>query len=572
MHALLILSYLTFAAYPATDPPPRERLDRGLTVQTRPDGQVYLSWRLMQNEPADLGFNVYVTRAAAGDAAKKCNAEPVRGTTDFLAHGVTLPEKATWSVRPDLDGVEGPASLEVSARTEPYISIKLDGGHTFQKAGIADLDGDGSYDFVLKQPNTNIDPYEKYWKPSPGSYQLEAYRSDGQFLWRHDLGWSIEQGIWYSPYVVYDLDEDGHAEVAVKTGEGDPRDSDGRVQTGPEHLTILDGLTGQSVTRAAWPSREGFERTSSPYNYASRNQLAVAYLDGQTPSLIVERGTYNIIKLVAYQLRDKQLVEQWRWDNSQMPKTYAGQGAHWMHAADVDGDERDELVLGSAVIDDDGRPLWTTGLGHPDHCYLGKIDPDRPGLQLYYGMESRQKTNGMCLVDAASGQILWGFDKPTRHVHGYGLCSDIDPTHPGSECYSADTDAQKDFAFGVMHDCRGRVISEENLCKFGPRVVYWDADPQRELLNGGKLWKYQGATLARIEGDVIAVADVLGDWREEIITSGSGELRVYTTPIPATDRRVCLMQDSLYRMDVVVGAMGYYQVPMTSYDLATGKR
>jgi hypothetical protein len=49
-------------------------------------------------------------------------------------------------------------------------------------------------------------------------------------------------------------------------------------------------------------------------------------------------------------------------------------------------------------------------------------------------------------------------------------------------------------------------------------------------------------------------------------------LRIYTTPIPATDRRVCLMQDPLYRMDVVVAAMGYYQVPMLSYDLARGKK
>jgi hypothetical protein len=28
------------------------------------------------------------------------------------------------------------------------------------------------------------------------------------------------------------------------------------------------------------------------------------------------------------------------------------------------------------------------------------------------------------------------------------------------------------------------------------------------------------------------------------------------------------MQDRLYRMDVVAAAMGYWQVPMTSYDLA----
>ena len=104
----------------------------------------------------------------------------------------------------------------------PYISIPLDGDHTFQKVGIADLDGDGRYDFVIKQPNSNIDPYINYWKPSPETYKLEAYRHDGKFLWRHDLGWSIERGIWYSPYIVCDLDGDGRAEVAVKTGEGDP--------------------------------------------------------------------------------------------------------------------------------------------------------------------------------------------------------------------------------------------------------------------------------------------------------------------------------------------------------------
>jgi len=47
---------------------------------------------------------------------------------------------------------------------------------------------------------------------------------------------------------------------------------------------------------------------------------------------------------------------------------------------------------------------------------------------------------------------------------------------------------------------------------------------------------------------------------------------IYTSSIPASDRRVCLMQDPLYRMNVVAAAMGYYQVPMTSYDVATGKR
>lgn len=574
MRSMLTLIWLAMIGLPASavESALREKLDRGLTAQKLPDGSVYLSWRLLASDSAEVAFNVYVSPGSDSDAALKCNAEPIRRTTDYRDQAAGQHGAGRWFVRPLCDGQEGPASPAVTARAEPYVSIKLDGQQTFQKVGLADLDGDGRFDFVLKQPNGNVDPYEKYWKPSPGTYKLEAYRHDGQFLWRYDLGWAIEQGIWYAPYVVYDLDGDGRAEVAVKTGEGDPRDKDGRVQSGPEYLTILDGLTGQSLARTDWPSRTAFDKMPSAYNYASRNQMCVAYLDGRTPSLIVERGTYNFIQVVAYQWRDKKLVEQWKWDNSSAPKTYWGQGAHGMHAADLNGDGRDELVLGSAVLDHQGQPLWSTGLGHPDHCYVGKLDPDRPGLQIYYGLETKQKANGMCLVDAATGKLLWGLDRPTRHVHSNGLCSDIDPAHPGAECYSGDTDPEKDFAFGVMHNCRGQIISEEGLCKFGPRTVYWDADPQRELLYGSKLWKYHGPTLAKIEGEVIAVADIWGDWREEIITTRPGELRIYSTTIPATDRRVCLMQDPLYRMDVVVAAMGYYQVPMTSYDVATGKK
>jgi len=560
------------------EPRSRERLDRGVIARTMAGGKVYVGWRLLASDPADVGFNVY--RRTAGQQPVKLNEKPIRQTTDFVDSSAKKGTEHGWFVRPVVSGEEGSQSPETRAtpgdEALPYLSIKLEGDHTFQKVGIADLDGDGRYDFVLKQPDANVDPYSApgYWKRSPGTYKIEAYRHDGKSLWRLDLGWSIEQGIWYSPYVVYDLDGDGKAEVALKTGEGDPRDTDGRVQSGPERLTILDGLSGKPITRVDWPSRDGFREAVkddlAAYNYYCRNQLCVAYLDGKTPSLLVERGTYNLMKLVAYQLRNGQLRELWRWDNSKEPRKYWGQGAHWMHAADVDGDGRDEVLLGSSVIDDDGKALWSTGLGHPDHFYVGDIDPGRPGLEIYYGIEPGRKENTMCLVDAKTGEILWGHDQPTQHVHSSGLCSDIDPAHPGSECYSGERDF-KDKRW--LRDCKGRVLSTEDLGGLSPRSAYWDADPQRELVTGRRISKYKGPEMPpRIEGSIAAVADVLGDWREEIITSVPGELRIYTTTIPAADRRVCLMQDPIYRMDVVCAAMGYFQVPMTSYDLATRKR
>ncbi|MBC7288355.1 MAG: hypothetical protein H5T86_09985, partial [Armatimonadetes bacterium] len=551
-----------------------EKLDRGMLALWRPDGKVYVGWRLLKSDPPDVGFNVY--RAVGRGRATKINREPIVQTTDFVDDAAPRGVELRYFVKPVIAGKEGDASeqaiLPTNAEPKPYISVKLNGDHTFQKVGIADLNGDGRYDFVIKQPNYNIDPANSYWQPSPGTYKIEAYLSDGTFLWRRDLGWAIEQGIWYSPFVVYDLDGDGRAEIAVKTGEGDPRDSDGRVRSGPEYLSIWDGMTGKELDRVPWPSRDGFTGANA-YNFASRNQLGIAFLDGKTPCLMVARGTYTLMKLEAYQFRNHKLERLWTWDSrEEMGRgNYFGQGAHFMHAADVDGDGRDEVILGSCVIDDNGRGLWSTGLGHPDHCYVGDINPLRPGLEIYYGIEPGHPSNSVCLVDAKSGEIIWGISEQTYHVHASGLCSDIDPRYPGMECYSGEHPQSPNPRRRWLHSAAGELIADEKSLDLGlsPRAVYWDADLQREILLGGRIFDFRGSTIAeRIEGSEAAWADILGDWREEIIVSLPGELRIYTTTIPAADRRVCLMQDPIYRIDVANLAMGYAQPPMTSYCLS----
>lgn len=533
-----------------------ERLRRGVVAVPLQGGGVYVGWRLLKSDPANVAFNVY--RRTGRVPAVRLNEAPITRTTDFVDPQPPQGEQAYY-VRPVVDGREGPgsevATVVPTAEGRAYLSIKLDGTHTFQKVGIADLDGDGLLDFVIKQPNTNVDPYEKYWKRSTNTYKLEAYRSDGTFLWRYDLGWAIECGIWYSPYVVFDFDGDGRAEVAVKTGEGDPRDPDGRVTSGPEYLSILDGRTGKERTRVEWPSREGFPN----YNYACRNQLGIAYLDGKTPCLIVERGTYNTIKVVAYEYRAGKLRELWRWDDRESGARYRGQGAHILRAADVDGDGRDEVILGSAVLDDDGTGLWSTGLGHPDNLTVGDLDPERPGLEIQYGIETRNLKNSICMVDAKTGKILWGLQEPSTHIHGSGLCADIDPRYPGVESYQGEADFKEKR---WLYSAKGEVIDTRDLGGLAPRAAYWDADLQRELVTGGRIRDYNGGEHApRIEGSVIAIADILGDWREEVITSLPGEMRIYTTTIPATDRRVCLLQDPIYRLDVAGAAQGYTQIP-----------
>ena len=77
------------------------------------------------------------------------------------------------------------------------------------------------------------------------------------------MGWAIETGTWYSPYLVYDIDGDGFAEVYTKAGEGDPREMDGHVLEGPEYLVKIDGRSGKIIQKTNWLSKEGFDS----YNY-----------------------------------------------------------------------------------------------------------------------------------------------------------------------------------------------------------------------------------------------------------------------------------------------------------------
>lgn len=549
-----------------------EKLNRGLLAMPVAGGKVYLGWRWLASDPASLAFNLY--RSSAGATPLKLNDKPLTRTTDFVDAKAPLDQDNTWLVRPVLDGQELAASetaaLPAKAEVKSYQSFKLQGDTTFQKVGLGDLDGDGRLDYVIKQPGENIDPASSYWEKSPDTYTLEAYTGDGRFLWRYDLGWGIERGIWYSPYLVFDFDGDGKAEVAAKTSEGDPRDPDGRVTSGPEYLSILDGETGKEETRIPWIERTDYGSGASGYNYASRNQLGIAYLDGKTPCLLVARGTYTVMKVIAYQYHDGALRELWAWDNREETRrpSWAGQGAHLMHCGDVDADGRDEVLLGSCLLDDDGKGLWSTGLGHPDRCFLGDLDPSRPGLEIFYHIEPAQKRNGLCLVDALTGKIIWGLPEPTRHV-GSGLAADIDPTVPGIEVWAAedgkgDPDG-KNYGGNPprwLLSCKGDILARDEKVP-SACAVYWDADSQREVVTGRVIRKYKGAAVAQdVEGSQSFWADVGGDWREELVTSVKGELRVYTTTIPATDRRVCLLQDPIYRADVAHNAMGYHQTPM----------
>lgn len=554
-----------------------EHLDRGMVAFAQTNGQTYVGWRLLASDPADVSFEVLASESVTNQTSRsRLNPQPIRESCNFV---ITNATSLTFvSVRTMAGGKTISESRPVPVLpADPFggtLRIKLQGDYGFSKAGLGDLDGDGVYDYVIKQPATNIDPGRA--RRSPDTYKVEAYNGrTGEFMWRHDLGWNINLGVWFSPMIVFDFDGDGKAEVALKTappaisyeeslntmsGPGA-----GFVVRGPEYCSVLEGLTGKEISRVDWIARGDPESWGDDRgNRVNRNCIGVAYLDGRTPSLIVHRGTYTLMRVDAWNLVNRSLKQVWSWSGDDEKPPVRGQGMHGLHAADVDGDGRDEIILGSAVVDDGGKLLWSTGMGHPDSVYVTDIVPGRPGLEIIYGYESRQEANGICLVEGKTGKIIWGHPQATTHIHDQGMLADFDAANPGMEYYGVEQDRSGSFLYAAQ---TGKLLSTNYLDTLSPRAFWWLDGPvkvyspfnYRERSN--RVLKYNGPQIAELPGAIVAIADVVGDWREEIIASTPGELRVYTTTIPATSRRVCLMQDRQYRTGTAMQAMGYLFPP-----------
>lgn len=572
-----------------------ETLDRGVVAMPIDGNRVYIGWRLLREDPQNVAFNVY--RASGAGQGTKLNAQPISRTTDFIDTSAPLDRPNTWYVRAVVNGAEQPvsvrATLEPNASAQGYKGIKLrDDLNSISSVGIGDLNGDGTYDFIVKHPGGGKDPGRV--SVSRGTYKFDAYNGrTGEFLWRIDLGWNVDMGTWWVPYVVRDLDGDNKAELMVRTApyaatleEAYPGARTGNALDSPEFLTVFNGETGEIVDQVPWIELISVQHWGdNTGNRASRHMMAVAYLDGKTPAVLAVRGTYGTMKVDAWVLKNRKLEKVWRWTNERAPFIYHGQGQHSVRVGDIDGDGMDEILNGSLAIDNDGRTMWSSGLGHGDRFYLTDIDPSLPGLEVAYIIEEPHPQLGLHVRKAGNGDLIFGAREPNRdNAIGSLAVGDIDPNYPGMEVWSGDG-LQQRFYSAKGEPIAGDVPSTSDL-------VWWDADLLREQIvgfggpGGGRrggppaagatpppnpgrgIGKWKGEILTRgIMGSGSQVADILGDWREEVITFVDGELRIYSTTIPAADRRVTLMQDPLYRNYVTERTMGYAHFPQLSYYL-----
>lgn len=515
---------------------------------------------------------------------------------------------------------------------------------------LGDLDGDGELEIVVKREPYDGANMGVWFN---GTTLLEAYKMDGTFLWQIDLGINIRSGSHYTSYILYDFDGDGLCEIAFRSSEGtkfadgkiitdangkindyrnrqtdgkgwysgaaiarDPNDPStattcGLIMEGPEYISICRGYDGREITRIDNIPRggEGSKVSRAKYwseywgddfgNRMDRFFIGVAYLDGipdeatgvrtTNPSLIISRGIYKNWQVWALDLKGNELVPRWKFDTADHASKWKGMCSHCFRVADLDGDGKDEILYGSAAIDDDGSELWCNGNGHGDILHVGKFIKDRSGLQIVASFEEAKDYEGQgngyaCqVINARDGSMITGHGRNLPvDASDVGRCivADVDPDSPDFEYWSSTQEG--------MFSCNGTgLVSTTYPTGIGGGVmynvaIYWSGQSTREMLDRGCIVSYKANPDVNksnknrlISFDLYGsnqgnhaskynpcyYGDFLGDYREEVILGSSDykSIYIFSTNHPTTHRLPHLMTDHNYDMSQAMQNMGYNQ-------------
>jgi rhamnogalacturonan endolyase len=609
-----------------------ETLNRGVVAMKQADGKVCISWRTLASDKHGEAFDIY------RDGVKLNSKALTKGGTLFVDAKPSAAD-AVYEVKGG--GKDGKYTLKANSPIG-YLPIKIDRPadgttpdgkvytYSANDTSIGDVDGDGQYEIFLKWDPSNSK--DNSMSGYTGDTYIDCYTLAGKRLWRIDLGRNIRSGAHYIPFIVYDLDGDGHAELMVKTADGtidgtgkvigdaqkDWRCNEegpklGRIMDGSEYLTVFDGVTGRALSTVNYVPDRG-ENGSWGDDHANRSErylAGVGYLDGIHASAIFCRGYYTRTVIAAWDWDGKQLKQHWVFDtNTPEWSSYASQGNHNLRMADVDGDGCDEITYGSMAVDNNGRGLYNTGFGHGDALHLTVFDPTDDKLQVWDCHEN--KRDGSDFRDASTGKVI--FQLPSNIDVGRCMAADIDPTNPGLEMWSS--------ASGGIRNIKGEVVKpknpqegdnekvEENWKQNPPMGgrpddtrskspshhgrgmstnfgIWWDGDLLRELLDHEMVLKYNWNTgqtdmVKHFDGckfnnwtksNPCLSADIIGDWREEVLTRDeqSTELRLYVSDLPTNYRINCLEEDIPYRLSVAAENVAYNQPPETGFYLGPDK-
>ncbi len=628
-----------------------EDLGRGVVAVPTSEG-VLVTWRFLGTDSSEITFDVYR------------NGEKLTSTsaTNYLDKNGKSGDK--YEVKA-ADGSSG----EAAAWEKEYLSIPVKNYDTdkyiIEDATVGDLDGDGEYEIVIRRTPSGY--FDKLVVDEVNGNRIvdnrvaypliEAYDMDGTHMWTMDIGKNEVNEIDVN-MLVYDFDGDGRAEVAMRSYDG-MTDGVGKkigiadadytnslqkqkdrqyLSEGNEYLSVFDGMTGAEIARTdLLPARDPLSSWASRYTdvprltkRAGHFMLSTAYLNGETPSIIMMRGAWDGVKLAAWDYNDGAFTELWQYDSGAFSKenNLYGAGYHSMAVADIDFDGKDEILSGAGAIDDDGKFMYATHayvngtgikLGHGDAFDVAKMDPDYDGYYIWSCHETKELPANIDLHDARTGQVIYGYNKPKDT--GRSRAADIDPTSKGWEVWgSTGTPLMsydgKMIVSGVAEKLQPLVEDGSIVLGSGTVAVdgwntfkyrkpngdftkdedtgmelattlpmnfkaFWDGDLLSELVDNVTVSKYNWtdstvdilfdangcASNGGSKAVPCLVADIMGDWREEIIWRdiANTELRIYSTTYETDYRIPTLMHDITYREAVAWQNNHYNQPTNTSF-------
>jgi hypothetical protein len=386
---------------------------------------------------------------------------------------------------------------------------------------------------------------------------------------------------------------------------------EGFIYEGPEYLTMFAG-NGDEIQTIPFK----YDRVDDglmwgdyamsriePCNRVDRFLSGVAYLDGERPYLIICRGYYTRATIVAYSFFDRKFEEYFSIDSGFVPlsnpfnddphmekgidATYgilAGQGNHSLSTADVNGDGFQEIIYGAAVIDHDGSVLYSSyghlpdgtyvKFGHGDAMHVANIDPDKPGLEIFNVFEGAENAPyGFALRDAETGEAIFG--EYAEEDLGRCMIGDINPNVRGLQTWVYD-----------VRSCTGEILDEKLLGT--NQSIRWAADLTTQVLDGADIFgQHCGvindvihgamlipegmATNNGTKGNPCLVADLFGDFREELIIrkADNSAVRIYTNTDITEHKLFTLMHDVQYRTSVAWQNNCYNQPGYTSFYYAS---
>ncbi len=348
-------------------------------------------------------------------------------------------------------------------RIEPDAVIAVEPAEAGAWAVAGDLDGDGRAELVQVRMWEHRDTH--------AVASVIACRLDGSEMWRWGRpGDGVAALHSDAPCQIYDWDRDGHEEVVIISRT---------------HVVALDGATGREKWSFPTPAED------------AADCIVFANLSGGDGDDILIKTRYE--RIWAFTRTGQPL---WQVDKPGGMRT-----SHQPFALDIDGDGRDEIIAGYALLDHDGRLLWSLdaaalGLGN-GHLDCVRVLRRASRLEDWRLAFSCCADNALLCLDG-QGRLVW----QQRGVHfesiGVGrLCEG------GGEQFVVDIDHAPQGRSPIrVYDGDGGLLGEFNsvysrqhpLIPWGPggldRIV---ACEDRLVLDGGT-----GLPLARLQTPVPA--------------------------------------------------------------------